>query len=257
VLPSPPSGRSSLTSADTLDRRHQPRDVALRAFRAARKDRAVPPCTRTIVVAIGASAGGIDQLHLVLGLLPEGLGAVVLVAMHRPVNRVSYLCETLGSRSRMPVVEAGEGERLLAGRCYLGLPARHLGLGAGDRAALDDDPEGLWRRRTVDDLFLSVALHAGPRAIGVVLTGMLRDGAAGLGAIKAAGGRTLVQLPAEAAFPGMPRAAIDEGTVIDLVAPTAALTRAIVGFVGPSAATRAAAAPPPLHRLMWSKSFSA
>ena len=62
---------------------------------------------------------------------------------------------------------------------------------------------------------------------------MLRDGAAGLAAIKAAGGRALVQLPAEAAYPGMPQAAIDEGTLIDLVAPTVMLARAIAGLAGP------------------------
>lgn len=163
-----------------------------------------------------------------LDLLPDDLDAVLLVAVHRPVTRVSYLCEVLALHSRMPVVEAHADERLHAGWCYLGYPARHLGFGAGDRAVLTDDAEGHLRRRTVDDLFLSVARFAGPRGIGVVLSGMLRDGAMGLAAIKAAGGRAFVQLPAEADHAGMPEAAIDQGTAMDLVAGTPALARRIV-----------------------------
>ena len=180
------------------------------------------------VIAIGASAGGIEQIRIVLDLLPDDLDAVLLVAMHRPVGPVSYLREVLGRHSRMPVVEAFANERLHAGWCYLGYPARHLGFGANDRAVLTEDAQGLLRRRTVDDLFLSVARFAGPRGVGMVLSGMLRDGALGLAAIKAAGGRALVQLPAEADHAGMPQAAIDQGTPLDLVAGTTALAGRIV-----------------------------
>jgi chemotaxis response regulator CheB len=190
----------------------------------------VPHSLQPTVIAIGASAGGIDQIRVMLDLLPDDLHGIVLVAVHRPIIRVSYLCEMLAQRSRMPVVEAFQDEHLLPGRCYLGLPAAHLGLGARDRAVLTADPEGRLRRRTVDDLFFSVASHAGPRAIGVVLSGMLRDGAAGLAAIKTAGGRAMAQLPAAAACPGMPQAAIDEGTAMDLVATTAGLAGMIAGL---------------------------
>lgn len=190
------------------------------------------------IVAIGASAGGIEQIRIVLDLLPDNLDAILMVALHRPVTPVSYLRDVLGHQSRMPVVEAFANERLHAGWCYLGYPARHLGFGAEDRAVLTEDAEGLLRRRTVDDLFLSVARFAGPRGIGVVLSGMLRDGATGLAAIKAAGGRAFVQLPAEADYAGMPQAAIDQGTVMDLVAGTAALAGRIMDL------TRVATCPP-------------
>ena len=117
---------------------------------------------------------------------------------------------------------------MLAGWCYLGLPAEHLELGADDHARLSSDPEGRRRWQTVDGLFRSAARHAGPRVIGVVLSGMLSDGSEGMAAIGRAGGTTMVQLPAEAQFSGMPQAAIDRGTAIDLMAPTAELARGIV-----------------------------
>jgi two-component system, chemotaxis family, protein-glutamate methylesterase/glutaminase len=200
----------------------------------------VPDRSRPAIIAIGASAGGFDELPVILGLLPKDLDASVLVVLHRAFGVPSFLREMLAERSPMRMVEAVQGEELLAGVCYLGLPATHLSMGDAGHARMTPDPLRLRRGRTVDHLFLSVALHAGPRAIGVVLSGMLDDGAAGLAAIEAAGGRAMVQLPGKAAFSGMPQSAVDAGTAMALVASTAGLGRAIADLV-PADATVARA----------------
>jgi two-component system, chemotaxis family, protein-glutamate methylesterase/glutaminase len=181
------------------------------------------------LIAMGASAGGLREITTILELLPADLAAIVLVVLHRPGDQVSHLREVLACKSRMPVVEAAHGEELHAGICYLGQPAGHLGIDRLIHAELTADPGGKGRRgRTIDDLFATVARHAGARAIGVLLSGALRDGSKGLAAIKRAGGIIMVQDPAEAQFPDMPANAIAHaGAAIDLVAPTAELARAI------------------------------
>lgn len=186
-----------------------------------------PPARRDLI-AIGASAGGLEEIRTILALLPADLPAIVLVVLHRPGDQVSHLRDVLARRSQMPVVEAVHGQDLEVGICYLGQPAGHLGVDRLVRAELTVDFGGKGRRgRTIDDLFTSVARHAGPRTVGVLLSGVLRDGSAGLAAIKKAGGITMVQSPAEARFADMPENAIASGRDIDLIAPTAELARAI------------------------------
>jgi two-component system chemotaxis response regulator CheB len=106
-----------------------------------------------------------------------------------------------------------------------------LGIDELVRAKLTPDTGGARRGHTIDDLFVSVARHAGPRVIGVVLSGVLRDGTEGLAAIKRVGGLALVQSPAEAQFADMPESAIAYDHIIDLVAPTEELARAIERYV--------------------------
>jgi two-component system chemotaxis response regulator CheB len=193
----------------------------------------LPPARRD-VIAIGASAGGLQEIATIMKRLPADLPAIVLVVLHRPGDQVSRLREVLGSKSRMPVVEAAQGEELHVGICYLGQPAEHLGIDRLVHAQLTSDPGGKGRRgQTIDDLFASVAEHAGPRAIGVLLSGVLRDGSRGLAAIKRAGGITMVQTPAEAQFADMPASAIAyaHGAAIDVIAPSAELARAIERYV--------------------------
>jgi two-component system chemotaxis response regulator CheB len=189
-----------------------------------------PPARRDVIV-IGASAGGLPHIRTLLELLPADLPAIVLVVLHRPGGQVSHLREVLAAKSRMQVVEAVHGEELLVGVCYLGQPAKHLGIDELIRAKLSPDPGGARRGKMIDDLFVSVARHAGPRVIGVVLSGALRDGTQGLAAIKRAGGIALVQSPAEAQFAGMPESAIAYDHIVDLVASTAELAQAIERYV--------------------------
>jgi two-component system, chemotaxis family, protein-glutamate methylesterase/glutaminase len=175
------------------------------------------------IVAIGASAAGLPQIRMLLELLPADLPAVVLVVLHRPGDQLSYLREVLACKSRMPVVEAIHGQELLVARCYLGQPSEHLEVDELVHAKLLSDPRMSRRGRTIDDLFGSLARHAGPRTIGVVLSGALRDGAKGLADIKQAGGITMVQSPEDAEFESMPRSAIAYGGTVDVIAPTTEL----------------------------------
>ncbi len=189
-------------------------------------DQEPPRPARRDVIAIGASAGGLKPVKMILELLHADLPATVLVVIHRPFDRVSRLQHVLAAKSRLPVIEAINGQELLVGVCYLGQPAGHLGVDELAHARLTTDHGGSRRGRTIDDLFASVARHAGPRVIGVLLSGLLRDGSEGLAAIRRAGGVAMVQSPGDARFPDMPANAIAHG-VIDVIAPIAELVAAI------------------------------
>jgi two-component system, chemotaxis family, protein-glutamate methylesterase/glutaminase len=129
------------------------------------------------IVAIGASSGGIEALQSLLEGLSD-LDAIVLVVLHRPANRASYLRDILVRKCHMPVVVARHGERLHHGVCYIGDPSQHLMVGPGLRADLL--PDHRYTTRNIDQLFISLAPHYGPRTIGVVLSGRLDDGTRGL-----------------------------------------------------------------------------
>jgi two-component system, chemotaxis family, protein-glutamate methylesterase/glutaminase len=173
------------------------------------------------IVAIGASAGGLEALEKLLLQLPPELPAAIVVVLHRPVERISYLREILARLTKMPVVIPEEGERLRHGTCYLGLPDRYLTVGPNASAHLL--PDGFYRGHCIDALFQSLARHAGSRTIGIILSGTLKDGSLGLRAIKEAGGLTLVQSPEEAAYPDMPQNAIDYDGTIDFIGPIDAI----------------------------------
>ena len=181
------------------------------------------------IVAIGASGGqGMRDIEAVLAGLTPDLPAVVMVVLHRPVDRVSHLRDMLARTSALPVHVACGGERLHAGCCYIGEPAAHLTLAANAFGKLTNDPFNSQRNRTIDGLFRSVALHAGPSMIGVVLSGSLDDGARGLAAIHAAGGVTLVLTPENPRTPGMPENAIRYDGPIDLIGSAAEIAAEIV-----------------------------
>lgn len=188
------------------------------------------------VVAIGASAGGVEALSKLLHALPADLPAAVLVTLHRPVERESQLHHVLAQVSRLPVVVARQGEQLRPGKCYLGSPYRHLTVGPGLVANLVHD--GFYRGHNIDLLFSSLARNAGKRTIGVVLTGLLKDGTQGLVALKEAGGKALVQSLVEARFDDMPRSAIAFDGPIDKIAPIGELAREICRLVHSSAPAR-------------------
>ncbi len=181
------------------------------------------------IVAIGASAGGVEALSNLLHALPADLPAAVLVTLHRPVECESRLHHILGRVSRLPVVVARQGEQLRPGKCYLGSPYRHLTVGPGLVANLVSD--GFYRGHNIDLLFSSLARNGGRRAIGVILSGLLKDGTQGLVALKEAGGKALVQSLAEARFDDMPRSAIAFDGVIDKIAPIGELAHEICRLV--------------------------
>jgi two-component system, chemotaxis family, protein-glutamate methylesterase/glutaminase len=157
---------------------------------------------RDIIVA-GASLGGLDALTKLVSGLPADLKAAVFVVMHVTPQGPSHLAERLDAAGELPAAPAEDGETIRPGRIYVAVPDRHLML-EGERVRLSRGPRESHARPSVDVLFRSAAHFAGPRVIGIVLTGMLDDGTAGLWAIKDRGGIALVQSPAEAAYPSMP-----------------------------------------------------
>jgi len=160
------------------------------------------------IVAIGTSAGGVEALLSLARDLPAAFPASILVTIHLPSHSRSSLDQILTHAGKLGVAFATDGAILRKGRIYIAPPGHHL-LAQGERLSLGAGPRENNARPAIDPMFRSTALCCGSRSIGVVLTGTLGDGAAGLWAIKQAGGITVVQDPHEAAFPEMPRAALD------------------------------------------------
>src|SRR4051812_36337655 len=175
------------------------------------------------IVAIGASAGGITALKTIIEALPIAFAAALLVVQHLDPARPSQLAHVLGHHSRIPVRQAIEGLVIEPGIAYVAPPDLHL-LARDGRIVLTRTDRVRFSRPSVDSLFTSVAESCGSRAIAVVLTGFGSDGAAGIRAIKAHGGRTIAQEPDEAAHASMPLAALATDC-IDLRLP--------VGKIGP------------------------
>jgi two-component system chemotaxis response regulator CheB len=177
------------------------------------------------IVAIGTSAGGVQALCSLLSCFPPDLPAAVLVVLHRSPYSPSYLPEILSRHTRMKVRLAREGWPLEHGVCFVSPTSSHLTVGKSGHIHLV--PDSFYRAHSVDVLFNSLAQWAGPRTIGVILTGMLKDGILGLKAIKEAGGVALVQSPSEAEYPEMPTSAIHLDGPIDLVGSLEALAENI------------------------------
>lgn len=180
------------------------------------------------VVAVGASAGGVEALRaLVAGLPPDYPGAL-LVVLHVPRGGPSALPAILDRSGPLPAATAADGETLRPGRIYVALNDHHL-LVLDGRLRLTRGPAENGHRPAIDPLFRSVARAYGRRAIGVVLSGSRDDGAAGLATIAARGGAAVVQDPADALYPWMPRAAIAH-TQTDTIAAAAKLGGLIAGI---------------------------
>jgi two-component system chemotaxis response regulator CheB len=160
------------------------------------------------LAVVGASAGGIDALLLLLQELAPPLRLAVAIVLHLPEGRDSQLAEVFGRRLRLPVQEAQPHAPIVPGHVYFAPPGYHLLVEADLSFSLSCDAPVCFSRPSIDLLFDSAADACGPRLLGVVLTGANEDGARGLAAIKAAGGLTAVQDPAEAGHATMPEAAI-------------------------------------------------
>ena len=160
------------------------------------------------IIAIGGSTGsGAVLRHMVRGL-PRDFPASIFISTHVPANSYGYLADTLATASALPVAEAIDGQPIEPGRIYVAASDRHLLLLNGT-IRLGEGPRENMVRPSIDPLFRSAALAYGPRAVGVVLTGMLNDGAAGLHAIKAVGGTAIIQHPVDAEADQMPLAALE------------------------------------------------
>jgi two-component system, chemotaxis family, protein-glutamate methylesterase/glutaminase len=190
------------------------------------------PCVSTRpfdIVAIAASKGGLAALSTVLAGLPENFPAAIGLVQHLEPSRVSVWAEILNDRTALSVKWAEEGEPLSAGTVYVAPPNRHFAVKPEQTIQLSDNERVRFWRPPADLFFESVAKSFGRRAIAVVLTGMLDDGAKGLHAIKTRGGRTLAQDPGTAVGFGMPTAAIRTGSV-DFVLPLDRIAPALITF---------------------------
>lgn len=158
-------------------------------------------------MVIGASAGGVEALSNVAAGLPADLPAAVLAVLHLPAGGTSALADILDRAGPLPATPARHGEALEHGRVYVGPPDHHL-LIQDDWVTLSRGPTENGHRPAVNALFRSAAVGHGRRVIGIVLSGALDDGAAGLAAIKSRGGLAIVQDPDDASYGGMPASAL-------------------------------------------------
>jgi two-component system chemotaxis response regulator CheB len=157
------------------------------------------------VIALGSSAGGLHALSVILAALPADFPAPVLVAQHLSPDFPSEMAHILGRHTALRVKQAEQGERLYAGWVYVAPPGKHLVACADGSLALTSTPRVHHCRPSADVLLKSVAASFGVRAVGVILTGGDGDGAAGIQAIKAAGGITMAQdLPSSRACLAVP-----------------------------------------------------
>ena len=180
-----------------------------------------PPASlqgRVGAIVIGASAGGIEALSRLLPALPARLLAPVFVVLHLPRDRRSLLVEIFAPKCAVPVREAEDKDPVAAGTVYFAPPDYHLLVDSGPQLSLSVDDPVHYSRPSIDVLFQSAADIYQSRLLGMVLTGGNQDGAAGLAAVRAAGGLTLVQDPAEAQLALMPRSALQHGPA-DFVLP--------------------------------------
>lgn len=159
-------------------------------------------------IVVGASAGGIDAMSVVLPAISEVFAGAVFAVLHLPRERPSLLVEIFAPKCRLAVREAEDKEPIDARTIYFAPPDYHMLVDRGPALALSADPPVHFSRPSIDVLFESAADVYGPRLMGVLLTGANEDGAAGLEAVHRAGGVTCVEDPATAAVPFMAAAAL-------------------------------------------------
>ncbi|HEX2692851.1 MAG TPA: chemotaxis protein CheB [Gemmatimonadaceae bacterium] len=186
--------------------------------------------TQRDIVVIGASAGGVEGLSALVAGLPADLNASLFVVVHIPSSGTSVLPQILTRRGKLPAIHPDDGEAFERGQIYVAPPGRHLIL-EKRRMRLVIGPTEHGVRPAVDPLFRSAGLNFRERVVGILLSGNLDDGTAGLEVIQAVGGVTIVQDPAEALYDGMIKSAIDAGCAQKILS-ISEIPSAIVELVG-------------------------
>jgi two-component system, chemotaxis family, protein-glutamate methylesterase/glutaminase len=169
-------------------------------------------------VVMGASAGGVEALAVLLPALPASFRPALLIVQHLPRERPSLLVDIFGRRCAVPVREAEDKEPVEPGTVYFAPPDYHMLVEKSRQIALSTDEPLNYSRPSIDVLFESAADAYGERLLGVILTGANDDGAEGLNAVYRAGGLTVVQQPDSAAVPLMVVSALRRGPA-DFVLP--------------------------------------
>lgn len=232
-----PSEASPAEAIARLRQEIAPRILAFarRAPRPAAPPPAVPqrrpalPARGTRCIVIGASTGGPRALCTLLPPLCAATRLPILLTQHMPVGFTASLASTLAREAKARVIEAGDGMTLDSADVFVAPAGRHLvvrGTAEAPRLGLNDQPPENGCRPSVDVLFRAAAATFGGSLLAVILTGMGRDGAAGAGAIRRAGGYVIVQDEATSVVWGMPGSAVEAG-VADEVVPLPAMAAAI------------------------------
>lgn len=161
------------------------------------------------IIVVGASAGGVEALQALVGGLPAGFPGTLFVVLHLPPRQKSFLPQILSRAGNCPAVHPVDGDAIEPGMIYVAPPDYHLVVEQG-HVHLSMGPAEQRHRPCVNVLFRSAALAYGERVVGIVLSGQLDDGTAGLWEVKRRGGIAVVQNPEQAAFPSMPLNALRE-----------------------------------------------
>ncbi|HYK53902.1 MAG TPA: chemotaxis protein CheB [Candidatus Eremiobacteraceae bacterium] len=200
---------------------------------------------RSDIILVGASAGGLGVLKKITSSLPGDLQAAVIIVVHLPPDQHSDLAGILDRNSDLSIRQAADGEAVRYGTALVAPPDHHL-VFEDSVIRVVSGPRVNAYRPSIDVTFKSAARRFGPRTIGVILTGGLKDGTDGLRAIKESGGRAVVQDPADAEFSSMPQNAI-EGVEVDRVLKADGIAAALVEMAADIRELREARelAPPP------------
>ncbi len=216
---------ASMISASTLKRRaEEKKDVAKIQVASNSVFK-----TTDKIIAIGSSTGGTEAVKDVLRALPREMPPII-ITQHMPPNFTKSWAERMNSLSLIEVREATHGEEVTAGKALVAPGGYHMVLrrnGARYYVELNEDPQVHHQRPAADVMFESVAKYAGRNAIGVIMTGMGRDGATGLKQMKDAGAYTIAQDEKSCVVFGMPKVAIEEGAVME-IAPLDKIAEALV-----------------------------
>lgn len=183
------------------------------------------------VIALVASAGGLEAVSQVLGALPDDLEAAVIVLIHQPPDRPSSLVKLLATHSALPVAVAEHDAALRPARVIVAPPGRHLLVTPGRTTALIESGAAPPSRPSADLLLTTLATAVGPQAIAVVLSGGGHDGATGATAVHLFGGTVLASDESSSTAYAMPLATIQRGSAINQVAPLGEIADLLVALI--------------------------